>query len=1094
MTKLNKLSKLALGLCLFGTGLTASAAEPSMTVDPTYVPDSGLWEMTFTFEGTVRILDKSLIYITTPDYVELNGTDGLTVSEQGDNTLLLSVDNGPILNNSAYEAYTYVGVWDGAISIDGVTLENEGYGISREITWAPGGMAIPEPTLSPNKGIGVASTIDKINMSWEGFYVGYSDDYDSWAEAAAKIIIYKEDLNSFDYNYDTPIAVTVTGADSYMDISTRWYGNITLTPAEPLTDPNVKYVLSIPSNTLGFKDMDNGDTVDYYDEPLDFIYTVTGSASITVEPRQYAQVNYNNWKGLVLNNVTAAGVSLLDASKVALYDQFLNSKSEISAASPIATGVQGTSSSDEIVITFNAEMVNGNYTIIVNPGAFSGLSTAANSSNPLWMEGITPTDYMGVHFTLTGNEIDINTVELTAIPSNNSTLEAIENVKVYWGDYLTLEDVNNPSVGDDDTSEALPIAGTMSVNGQSQNIDWYITKEAVDPNADPIVYNYSLVYTPETPITKGGKYVFTIPQNSVIVLVNNQNQLKNQEVVLTYTIESEEEEPEAGTLPEATVLFENEPPYYPVFLYWDEGIEAANEDEALTATLVTPEGTSLDVDLVLTLAPLYEEGSQPGFTYNALVLNMSETIAEYGAGEYSLSVPAGIVANLKGDLNPAQTAKFEVPVQVTVTDVKPEISYNVEDENITIVWDDLEVSVYNPLETDIMIINNENYDLEPLRLSVGNEVTIDGDMVTVDLSKLDLEEGVEYLLTIGENYFYLGESKTVASADINYDFTYGKEGNDNQPEETQPVAVAYTLSVDGLDLSVDATEPTELEVGFTQIDLSAEVALTLAPEDEFGNSPLAFVNIYGVDDPDKMVVAGIDSYKDGVLYLSDPFEAVGTYVLEVADGVFTLNDEPVAGRSFYFTTGEAEVEPVTLFIRGAFNDYAEAGNALYMLTETSEGSNVFSGTFAVGAGEFEFNLQSNEGVVYVFNGEGVAPEGTNEEGEEERPGVMLMPVTFTEGVYNGGIKMALGGEENWYWSNTEWLGGSIVVTVDLTKDTITIESKESSAVASLVDAVDGKYLVYNLNGVLVLNTDKASDLNKLAKGLYIVNGKKVLVK
>lgn len=40
---------------------------------------------------------------------------------------------------------------------------------------------------------------------------------------------------------------------------------------------------------------------------------------------------------------------------------------------------------------------------------------------------------------------------------------------------------------------------------------------------------------------------------------------------------------------------------------------------------------------------------------------------------------------------------------------------------------------------------------------------------------------------------------------------------------------------------------------------------------------------------------------------------------------------------------------------------------------------------------------------------------------------------------------------------------------------------------------EGYYKVYNLNGVNVLNTDKADMLNTLPKGIYIVNGKKVVI-
>lgn len=44
------------------------------------------------------------------------------------------------------------------------------------------------------------------------------------------------------------------------------------------------------------------------------------------------------------------------------------------------------------------------------------------------------------------------------------------------------------------------------------------------------------------------------------------------------------------------------------------------------------------------------------------------------------------------------------------------------------------------------------------------------------------------------------------------------------------------------------------------------------------------------------------------------------------------------------------------------------------------------------------------------------------------------------------------------------------------------------------EAQDGRIVVYNLNGVKVLDTKNVEELNSLAKGLYIINGKKVIIK
>ena len=51
-----------------------------------------------------------------------------------------------------------------------------------------------------------------------------------------------------------------------------------------------------------------------------------------------------------------------------------------------------------------------------------------------------------------------------------------------------------------------------------------------------------------------------------------------------------------------------------------------------------------------------------------------------------------------------------------------------------------------------------------------------------------------------------------------------------------------------------------------------------------------------------------------------------------------------------------------------------------------------------------------------------------------------------------------------------------------------------SGIDSVVVPQDGRYMVYDLNGMLVLDTDSASALRTLAPGLYVINGRKVVLK
>ena len=275
--------------------------------------------------------------------------------------------------------------------------------------------------------------------------------------------------------------------------------------------------------------------------------------------------------------------------------------------------------------------------------------------------------------------------------------------------------------------------------------------------------------------------------------------------------------------------------------------------------------------------------------------------------------------------------------------------------------------------------------------------------------------------------------------------TASKIGGDDEPDGPEIGDVTYSLSIDGETLSEDSSNITAVTPGFNTISVtSPDGEITLAPDDSYGNSAVQFIKFYELGDADQMTVGGIEKYADGVLTLFDSFEAPGNYVIEVGAGVFIINGEYAPAATFYFSTGEKEVVPTTLYIRGAFNDYADAGNSNWQLAETGEGTGIYEGTFSVGEGQFEFNLQTNEGLTYIFEGDGVAPGDTPETGEEERPGVMLMIVNLVNGNYSGSMQMAMGGEENFFWANPGWTGGEITVTANLNTNTITITGTDNT--------------------------------------------------
>ena len=74
---------------------------------------------------------------------------------------------------------------------------------------------------------------------------------------------------------------------------------------------------------------------------------------------------------------------------------------------------------------------------------------------------------------------------------------------------------------------------------------------------------------------------------------------------------------------------------------------------------------------------------------------------------------------------------------------------------------------------------------------------------------------------------------------------------------------------------------------------------------------------------------------------------------------------------------------------------------------------------------------------------------------------------------------------------------SAYAAADQWKDFGNIEEKDLSGIEDVVadKDFDGTYTVYGLNGALKLTTTDAAEIsNSLGKGIYIINGKKVLIK
>lgn len=172
-------------------------------------------------------------------------------------------------------------------------------------------------------------------------------------------------------------------------------------------------------------------------------------------------------------------------------------------------------------------------------------------------------------------------------------------------------------------------------------------------------------------------------------------------------------------------------------------------------------------------------------------------------------------------------------------------------------------------------------------------------------------------------------------------------------------------------------------------------------------------------------------------------------------------------------------EPAQLYLVGKINDWAAPVEenaekfADYVLTPTQEGSEIYTG-------EFEFNAGTFNGFRFYSSLDGWNNSSIGAQENDE-----MMTFVFTDNQYTGSLVM--GGKGSWQLPDD--FEGKITMTVNLEEQTVNYVAEVYNGIENiLIDAAAG-VKVYTIDGRHV----NADSINDLEPGLYIVNGRKVLV-
>lgn len=228
----------------------------------------------------------------------------------------------------------------------------------------------------------------------------------------------------------------------------------------------------------------------------------------------------------------------------------------------------------------------------------------------------------------------------------------------------------------------------------------------------------------------------------------------------------------------------------------------------------------------------------------------------------------------------------------------------------------------------------------------------------------------------------------------------------------------------------------------------------------------------------------LDKNSWGNPYISNYYLALTVTFVDDENEYILRDEEPVYFSVLYTTPDTFPAELVREYPTGQWSNYY-----------------TFSSAYDQGIGALYFTEEvnisgENIGTIYYIlkDGNEIESEINQFNGEwDYMEGLYVVNFLFSSDAYTANeiqaIEISFDGI-----SNDE---GQIVI------DPIILENEESSALRKTKSSTAGvmslgvqqdNIAVYNLQGVLVKENMTASDINTLPKGLYIINGKKVIIK
>ncbi len=423
------------------------------------------------------------------------------------------------------------------------------------------------------------------------------------------------------------------------------------------------------------------------------------------------------------------------------------------------------------------------------------------------------------------------------------------------------------------------------------------------------------------------------------------------------------------------------------------------------------------------------------------------TFAEsFAPGKYTITIPAGVFYDYDNKASKNEETKITITVkeqkvpEMVITGHEGYISVSCVD-GIALGAEDVVGNVDNHLE--------DSYNWESFFTT---EVVSETEIKLIPTEDITTAEPPFYLCLV-EGFFVLDPNGTkTLSKTLEY-----YEVDMTIPAE--PLTIAYTYPADNAEVESFNNLYIMFNVGDNGIGLYANIAITATSED-------GLTTYTGYADYTQ------DSYQDANVTFAESF-APGKYTITIPAGVFYDYDNKASKNEetkITITVLEPVVsDPMAIVDTNPANN-AEVESFKYMWIK-------FNMQYGYNS-EAEITAVNVADATVAYTGYPLFYEDWDEEYNQAT-------LEFAESFAPGTYEITIPAGTFWEYGNESNILGE-------TKFTITVIEPVSGIAGVIAD--NGVYVVYNLQGVKLMETENVEDLNKLTEGFYIINGNKVAIR